>query len=79
MKAQKPLNQNDTFDLPDFLLGQVYDHVEVENGHKKWDMEESKSLAFDLKNHYNIDADPEEIYEIIMEFDRQDTEDELSN
>ena len=32
------------------------------------------SLADDLKQHDGIDADPQEIFELMMEFDRQDAE-----
>jgi hypothetical protein len=37
-------------------------------------MADAISLADDLKQHDGIDADPQEIFELMMEFDRQDAE-----
>ena len=70
------LNQDDSFDLPAFLLGEVYGPIQVDGKHIDWSMECSVSLANDLKRFDGIDADPEEIYEIMMEFDAQDNEDD---
>lgn len=70
------LNQDDSFDLPAFLLGEVYGPIQVDGKHIDWSMERSVSLANDLKRFDGIDADPEEIYEIMMEFDAQDNEDD---
>ena len=67
--------QDDAFDLPAYLLGEIYGPMQVDGEHIEWNLEESRKLAADLKNHYNIDADPEEINAIMLEFDRQDTED----
>ena len=70
------LNQDGSFDLPAFLLGEVYGPIQVDGRHIDWSMERSVSLANDLKRFDGIDADPKEIYEIMMEFDAQDNEDD---
>lgn len=74
-------NQNDTwleatlqFDLPGFLLGEVYGPMQQEGVRLQWTLTDAVSLADDLKQHDGIDADPQEIYDIMMEFDRQDAE-----
>ena len=69
------LNQDGSFDLPAFLLGEVYGPIQVDGRHIDWSMERSVSLANDLKRYDGIDADPKEIYEIMMEFDAQDNDD----
>ena len=69
------LNLDSTFDLPAFLLGEVYGPMQVDGQHIQWTMEDAIILADDLKRHDGIDADPREIYEIMMEFDAQDNED----
>ena len=68
------LNQDNTFDLPAYLLGEIYGPMQVDGERIQWSMEESISLASDLKEHYDIDADPEEINELMLEFDQQDAE-----
>ena len=68
------LNLDGTFDLPAFLLGEVYGPMQVDGKHIQWTMEDAISLADDLKREDGIDADPQEIYEIMMEFDAQDNE-----
>ena len=68
------LNLDGSFDLPAFLLGEVYGPIQVDGRHIDWSMEHSVSLANDLKHYDGIDADPQEIYEIMMEFDAQDNE-----
>ena len=68
------LNLDGTFDLPAFLLGEVYGPMQVDGQHIQWTMEDAISLADDLKREDGIDADPQEIYEIMMEFDAQDNE-----
>ena len=70
------LNLDGTFDLPAFLLGEVYGPMQVAGQHIQWTMEDAILLADDLKRHDGIDADPREIYEIMMEFDAQDNDDE---
>ena len=70
------LNLDGTFDLPAFLLGEVYGPMQVDGQHIQWSMEEAILLADDLMRHDGIDADPREIYEIMMEFDAQDNDDE---
>ena len=69
------LNLDGTFDLPAFLLGEVYGPMQVDGQHIQWTMEEAILLADDLKCHDGIDADPREIYEIMMAFDAQDNDD----
>ena len=69
------LNLDGTFDLPAFLLGEVYGPMQVDGQHIQWTMEDAIILADDLKRHDGIDADPREIYEIMMEFDAQDNDD----
>ena len=69
------LNLDGTFDLPAFLLGEVYGPMQVDGQHIQWTMEDAISLADDLKREDGIDADPQEIYEIVMEFDAQDNGD----
>ena len=69
------LNLDGTFDLPAFLLGEIYGPMQVEGQHIQWSFADAINLADDLKRHDGIDADPQEIYEIMMEFDAQDNED----
>ena len=69
------LNLDGTFDLPAFLLGEVYGPMQVDGQHIQWTMEDAISLADDLKREDGIDADPQEIYEIMLEFDAQDNGD----
>ena len=69
------LNLDGTFDLPAFLLGEVYGPMQVDGQHIQWTLEDAILLADDLKRHDGIDADPREIYEIMMEFDAQDNDD----
>ena len=68
------LNLDGSFDLPAFLLGEIYGPMQVDGQHIEWTMEDAISLADDLKREDGIDADPQEIYEIMMEFDAQDIE-----
>lgn len=70
------LNLDGSFDLPAFLLGEVYGPMQVDGEHIQWSLADAITLADDLKRHDGIDTDPQEIYEIMMEFDRQDTEDD---
>ena len=70
---------NNSFDLPGFLLGEVYGPIKQEGERLVWSMADAISLADDLKQHDGIDADPQEIFELMMEFDRQDAEEECSS
>ena len=70
------LNLDGSFDLPAFLLGEVYGPMQVDGEHIQWSLADAITLADDLKRHDVIDADAQEIYEIMMEFDRQDNEDD---
>ena len=76
MKNSLLSSQNDAFDLPGFLLGEVYGPIQQDGQRLQWTLADSVSLAEDLKRHDGIDADPQEIYDIMMEFDRQDAEDD---
>ena len=71
----KLLNLDGTFDLPAFLLGAVYGPIQVDGQHIRWSQADSLSLADDLLREDGIVADPQEIYEIMMEFDAQDNDD----
>ena len=70
------LNLDGTFDLPAFLLGEVYGPMQVEGERLQWTLADAINLAEDMKRYDGIDADPQEIYEIMMEFDAQDAEEE---
>ena len=74
MKNSLLSSRNDAFDLPGFLLGEVYGPIQQDGQRLQWTLADSVSLAEDLKRHDGIDADPQEIYDIMMEFDRQDAE-----
>ena len=69
------LNLDGSFDLPAFLLGEVYGPIQVDGEHIQWSLADAINLAEDLKKHDGIDADPQEIFEIMMEFDAQDNDD----
>ena len=66
--------QEDTFDLPGFLLGKVYGYMDNEDV-AHWCVEDANDVAHDLKLE-GIEADPQEIYETIAEFITQDAEEE---
>ena len=63
------------FDLPAFLLGEIYPHMD-EDAWGRWNLLEAEALAHDLLLD-GIDADTEEIYELIAEFIQQDAEEQL--
>ena len=74
------LSNQDAFDLPAFLLGEIYGPQYEEGKRLNWTLQDAVALAQDMKRYDGIDADPEEIYEIMMAFDAQDAEAErLSN
>ncbi len=60
------------FDLPAFLLDKLYDPEEINSG---WTLADAINLAEDIRRYDGIECDPQEIYEIMMEFARQDAED----
>lgn len=68
---------NQDFDLPAFLLGEIYCHEHEEGRRLHWALADAIALAEDIKRYDGIDADPQEIYEIMMEFDAQDADAEL--
>ena len=68
------LNREEAFDLPAFLLGEVYGPMQVDGEHIRWTMADAIALADDLEREDGITADPQEIYEIMMAFDAQDNE-----
>ena len=61
------------FDLPDFLLRKIYDHMS-EDDVQGWDHSEAAALAHDLRMYDGIDCDPDETFEIISEFIQQDAQ-----
>ncbi len=64
--------KNTEFDLPAFLLGKLYDPEEIASG---WTLADAINLAEDIRKYDGADCDPQEIYEIMLEFARQDAED----
>ena len=68
-----PHSEN-TFDLPAFLLGKVYGPAHQEGQRLQWALADAINLAEDMKRFDGIEANPQEIFEIMMEFDRQDAE-----
>ena len=64
---------NSDFDLPAFLLGKLYDNMDWDNG---WTLSDAFALAEDIRRYDGIDCDPQEIYEIMREFQEQDADDE---
>ena len=60
------------FDLPAHLLGNIYPQMD-ETDCANWNRIEAEALAHDLLLD-GIDADTEEIYELIAEFIQQDAE-----
>ena len=60
------------FDLPAFLLGEIYPQMD-EDEKEKWNLIEAECLAHDLLLD-GVDADPDEVYELIAEFIEQDAE-----
>ena len=65
--------KNTEFDLPAFLLGKLYDPEEIASG---WTLADAINLAEDIRKYDGEDCDPQEIYEIMLEFARQDAADE---
>ena len=64
------------FDLPAFLLGEIYGPQKQDGERLHWTLADAINLADDMKRYDGIEADPQEIYEIMMEFDAQDAEEE---
>jgi hypothetical protein len=64
--------KNTEFDLPAFLLGKLYDPEDIASG---WTLTDAINLAEDIRKYDGEDCDPQEIYEIMLEFARQDAED----
>ena len=64
--------KNTEFDLPAFLLDQLYDPEEIASG---WTLADAINLAEDIRKYDGEDCDPQEIYEIMLEFAQQDAED----
>lgn len=64
---------NSDFDLPAFLLGKLYDNMDLDDG---WTLPDAIALAEDIRRYDGIDCDPQEIYEIMQEFHEQDADDE---
>ena len=66
--------QQDAFDLPGFLLGEVYGNMDAEDA-AHWCAGDACDVARDLEKD-GIEADALEIYEIVAEFIAQDEEEE---
>ena len=64
----------DEFDLPAFLLGEIYPNMDAEEC-AAWSIADARDLSHDLQKD-GIEADAEEIYETIAEFIAQDAEDD---
>ena len=64
--------KNTEFDLPAFLLCKLYDPEEIASG---WTLADAINLAEDIRKYDGEDCDPQEIYEIMLEFAQQDAED----
>ena len=62
----------DACDLPAFLLGEIYPHMD-ETEKESWCRKDAEDLVHDLEPE-GIEADVDEVYEIIAEFIRQDAE-----
>ena len=63
----------DEFDLPAYLLGEVYGPIADEEP-LKWSLSDSEALASDLYREYGISTNPQEIYDLMIEFYQQDHE-----
>ena len=61
------------FDLPGYLLGEIYNQMDAED-QQLWNREEAEALAADLKRD-GIEASAEEVFEIISAFIAQDAAD----
>lgn len=61
------------FDLPAFLLGEIYNRMDAED-QQLWNRDEAEALAADLKRD-GIEAGAEEVFEIISAFIAQDAAD----
>ena len=64
---------NSDFDLPAFLLGKLYDNMDLDDG---WTLSDAIALAEDIRRYDGLDCDPQEIFEIMREFHEQDTDGE---
>lgn len=64
---------NSDFDLSAFLLGKLYDNMDLDDG---WTLPDAIALAEDIRRYDGIDCNPQEIYEIMQEFREQDAGDE---
>ena len=67
------MEKNQTFDLAGYLLGEIYGPIYDEGQRIHWTLQDSIDLANDLAL-YGIDADPQEILELMLTFDQQDAE-----
>lgn len=61
----------ETFDLPAYLLGEIYGPMSEEE-RQNWSMDESVALTQELKKGFNISMDPNEVNRLILEFRQQD-------
>ena len=66
-------NQNAyKFDLPAYLLSEIYQHF-TDDYKVAWDLREAKALTGDLALD-GIDADMEDVYDIIAGFIKQEAD-----
>ena len=66
----KNTETNDNFDLCAFLLGKVYGYMDAEDI-EHWCVGDARDVVHDL-TLFGIEADADEVYEIIAEFIAQD-------
>ena len=59
------------FDLPAYLLGEIYGPMSDDEPFE-WSLADSEALAKELRHEYVVIVDPQEIYDLMMEFYHQD-------
>ena len=69
------MNNDIEFDLPGFLHSEVYTHMET-GELDEWSLADAINLAEDIRKYDGIDCDPQEIWDILAEFARQDAEEQ---
>lgn len=69
------MNNDIEFDLPGFLHSEIYPHMET-GELDEWSLTDAINLAEDIRKYDGIDCDPQEIWDILAEFARQDAEEQ---
>ena len=69
------MNNDIEFDLPGFLHSEIYPHMET-GELDEWFLADAINLAEDIRKYDGIDCDPQEIWDILVEFARQDAEEQ---